>query len=99
MSKPEKIRCDACPVMCYVAEGMTGACDRYANEGGKIGNTMRIRQPIQYATVTRQQTTAVLHPALSLDHTDREIANHRRQSGTEGYSYHRSQTYMRRLIG
>ena len=37
MSQPsEKIRCDACPVMCYVAEGKTGACDRYANSGGKI---------------------------------------------------------------
>lgn len=35
-AKPEKIRCDACPVMCYVAEGKTGACDRYANESGKI---------------------------------------------------------------
>jgi hypothetical protein len=34
--KPEKIRCDACPVMCYVADGMTGACDRYANQGGRI---------------------------------------------------------------
>lgn len=34
--RPEKIRCDACPVMCYVAEGQTGACDRYANEGGRI---------------------------------------------------------------
>jgi 6-hydroxynicotinate reductase len=34
--RPEKIRCDACPVMCYVAEGRAGACDRYANEGGKI---------------------------------------------------------------
>lgn len=34
--RPEKIRCDACPVMCFVAEGKTGACDRYANEGGKI---------------------------------------------------------------
>ena len=31
-----KIRCDACPVMCYIAEGRTGACDRYANEGGRI---------------------------------------------------------------
>jgi len=31
-----KIRCEACPVMCYVAEGQTGACDRYANEGGRI---------------------------------------------------------------
>jgi len=35
----DKIRCDACPVMCYVAEGRTGACDRYANEGGKIIRT------------------------------------------------------------
>ena len=32
----EKIRCDACPVMCYIAEGKIGACDRYANQGGKI---------------------------------------------------------------
>ncbi len=35
--RPEdKIRCDACPVMCYIAEGKVGACDRYANEGGRI---------------------------------------------------------------
>jgi len=33
---PEKIRCDACPVMCYIAEGQTGACDRYANRNGRI---------------------------------------------------------------
>lgn len=35
-AKPAKIRCDACPVMCYVADGRTGACDRYANEGGQL---------------------------------------------------------------
>ena len=35
----EKIRCDACPVMCYIAPGQTGACDRYANEGGRIVRT------------------------------------------------------------
>ncbi|MCA0873014.1 6-hydroxynicotinate reductase [Seohaeicola saemankumensis] len=35
-ARPEKIRCDACPVMCYIAEGKIGACDRYANQGGKI---------------------------------------------------------------
>ena len=34
--KLEKIRCDACPVMCYVADGRAGACDRYANENGRI---------------------------------------------------------------
>jgi hypothetical protein len=32
----EKIRCDACPVMCYIADGRSGACDRYGNVGGKI---------------------------------------------------------------
>ena len=33
---PDKIRCDACPVMCYIAPGQTGACDRYANLDGRI---------------------------------------------------------------
>lgn len=32
----EKIRCDACPVMCYIADGKSGACDRYANEAGQL---------------------------------------------------------------
>lgn len=32
----EKIRCDACPVMCFIADGKSGACDRYANENGEI---------------------------------------------------------------
>ena len=36
MQREEKIRCDACPVMCYIAHGKSGACDRYANEGGQI---------------------------------------------------------------
>ncbi|MEM8836861.1 MAG: 6-hydroxynicotinate reductase [Pseudomonadota bacterium] len=35
-AKPEKIRCDACPVMCYIADGRSGACDRYANDGGTL---------------------------------------------------------------
>ena len=34
--KDDKIRCDACPVMCYIAEGRSGACDRYANDKGKL---------------------------------------------------------------
>ncbi len=39
MTTPEKIRCDACPVMCYIAPGQTGACDRYANDAGRIIRT------------------------------------------------------------
>lgn len=34
--QPEKIRCDACPVLCFIAEGRTGACDRYANVAGVL---------------------------------------------------------------
>ena len=32
----DKIRCDACPVLCYIAEGRSGACDRYANDKGRL---------------------------------------------------------------
>ncbi|MEP0964608.1 MAG: 6-hydroxynicotinate reductase [Roseobacter sp.] len=34
--KPEKIRCDACPVNCFIADGKSGACDRYANHSGDL---------------------------------------------------------------
>jgi hypothetical protein len=30
----DRIRCDACPILCVIREGMLGACDRYANAGG-----------------------------------------------------------------
>lgn len=35
-TKNEKIRCDACPVLCYIADGRSGACDRYANHAGEL---------------------------------------------------------------
>jgi len=31
-----KITCDACPVLCQITEGRSGACDRYANVGGVL---------------------------------------------------------------
>lgn len=36
VASKQKIRCDACPVMCYIADGKSGACDRYANEAGQL---------------------------------------------------------------
>jgi 6-hydroxynicotinate reductase len=30
------IRCDACPVLCRIRKGQSGACDRYANHDGKL---------------------------------------------------------------
>jgi hypothetical protein len=36
MADPDLVRCDACPVTCYIKPGRAGACDRYANEDGKL---------------------------------------------------------------
>src|ERR1700724_2415956 len=36
MPEDDAIRCDACPVLCYIKPGRTGACDRYANENGQL---------------------------------------------------------------
>jgi hypothetical protein len=30
------VRCDACPVLCRIRRGQAGACDRYANEDGRL---------------------------------------------------------------
>ncbi len=32
----DKIECNACPVLCQITSGRTGACDRYANENGRL---------------------------------------------------------------
>jgi len=32
----DAIRCDACPVLCYIKPGRTGSCDRYANHEGQL---------------------------------------------------------------
>ncbi|WP_397410289.1 6-hydroxynicotinate reductase [Polaromonas sp.] len=32
----EKIECNACPVLCQISDGRSGACDRYANHGGTL---------------------------------------------------------------
>ena len=31
-----KVRCDACPVTCFIKPGLLGACDRYANRDGAL---------------------------------------------------------------
>ncbi len=31
-----KIECNACPVLCQISDGRSGACDRYANAGGTL---------------------------------------------------------------
>jgi len=39
MNAPAKIRCEACPVRCFIAPAQTGACDRYMNRAGRIVRT------------------------------------------------------------
>jgi hypothetical protein len=34
--EPGIVRCDACPVLCRIRAGRTGACDRYANHEGEL---------------------------------------------------------------
>ncbi len=36
MPDDDAIRCDACPVLCYIKPGRAGACDRYANHDGQL---------------------------------------------------------------
>ncbi len=31
-----KVECNACPVLCQISEGRAGACDRYANQDGRL---------------------------------------------------------------
>ena len=35
-STANKVRCDACPVLCNISEGRTGACDRWGNINGLL---------------------------------------------------------------
>ena len=36
---PDIVTCDACPVLCRIRPGRTGACDRYANIEGRLTRT------------------------------------------------------------
>jgi hypothetical protein len=35
-AEPGLVTCDACPVLCRIRPGRTGACDRYGNVGGRL---------------------------------------------------------------
>jgi hypothetical protein len=35
----DKVRCEACPVLCQISPGKLGACDRYGNVGGVLTRT------------------------------------------------------------
>jgi len=55
-----KIVCDACPVLCRISEGRSGACDRYANVRGAL---VRV-DPLRIASRSARRD-AVPAPALA----------------------------------
>jgi len=73
---PEKIRCDACPVMCYIAEGKTGACDRYANFAGELTRV----DPLVVLEEARDQGKGVVPFMAASDDWDGDILH-----GTERF--------------
>src|SRR6267142_2498449 len=59
----DAIRCDACPVLCYIKPGRLGACDRYANHDGQLVRVDPHVGPEQ--NVVRAQGEAVGHVTTS----------------------------------
>lgn len=71
----EKLRCDACPVMCYIAEGRTGACDRYGNFGGSIVRC----DPVRILEHRVDEGEAVVPMLANDERWDGELVNTRRR--------------------
>jgi hypothetical protein len=45
-----KVECNACPVLCQISDGRTGACDRYANKEGvlvRVDPVVLLRRTVQ----------------------------------------------------
>jgi 6-hydroxynicotinate reductase len=57
----DKIECNACPVLCQISPGKTGACDRYANAAGVL---IRV-DPVVLLRRTLAQGDAALVPFLA----------------------------------
>jgi len=60
-----KIRCDACPVLCYIKDGRTGACDRYANEGGELVRVDAFTILQRRQTISSEATNDSEKPAIA----------------------------------
>ena len=50
------VRCDACPVLCRIREGRSGACGRYANQAGRVVRT----DPLVFAERTAAEGGAMV---------------------------------------
>ena len=61
-----KIECNACPVLCQISEGKSGACDRYANQQGTL---IRV-DPVLILRRTLERPDAALVPFAAAMNVD-----------------------------
>ena len=58
-----KVECNACPVLCQISPGKTGACDRYAHAHAH-GTLIRV-DPVMLLRRTLANVDAALVPFVS----------------------------------
>jgi hypothetical protein len=69
-----KVECNACPVLCQISEGRTGACDRWGNVGGvltRIDPVVVMRHP-----GVRPAVAGAAAPGLASNGTADDAAGH-----------------------
>lgn len=66
-----KIACNACPVLCQISDGRSGACDRYANQAGVL---IRV-DPVVFLRRTLADSDARLVPFSADQAWDGQLAN------------------------
>jgi hypothetical protein len=74
-----KVECNACPVLCQISEGRSGACDRYANQAGVL---VRVDPVVMLRRALAQEDARVVPfagrgrgalDAVALDAPDAEV--------------------------
>ena len=58
----DKVECNACPVLCQISDGKTGACDRYANRHGAL---VRVDPLVLLRRTLADEATAIVPFARS----------------------------------
>jgi NAD-dependent dihydropyrimidine dehydrogenase PreA subunit len=62
----EGVQCEACPIRCWVKEGLLGACQRYRNEAGRIARITPLHAFRQVAgTVGPEPPEAIRRPLVT----------------------------------
>jgi hypothetical protein len=71
-----KVECNACPVLCQITEGRTGACDRWGNEDGRlvrVDPVVLMRRLDDTGLATRHEPVAGEPPQTLANTQDRDV--------------------------